>query len=155
MMTDKQFDQISGVLRLQKQVLLAYDACIAEAAERAGLTKAEADVLLFLSNNPQYNAARDVVRHRGFSKTYVSRAVEQLASRGMLVVEPSPADRRLQNLRLTPAVVEPVRRLRRAQLEFFTRLTEGLPQDDVAACHRVLARIDTKLRQMSGGISCE
>ena len=154
-MTDTQFDRISGVLRLQKQVLLAYDACIARAAERVGLGKAEADVLLFLSNNPQYSAARDVVRHRGFSKTYVSRAVEQLAARGLLTVEASAADRRLQHLRLTAAAAEPVRQLRRAQLEFFSRLTEDLPADDVSAVRRVLGRIDAKLRQMSGGNSCE
>lgn len=154
-MTDAQFDRISGVLRLQKQVLAAYDACIAASAQRTGLTKAEADVMLFLANNPQYNAARDVVRYRGFSKTYVSRAVEQLVERGLLLVEPSPADRRLQNLRLTAAAVEPVRRLRRAQLEFFGRLTEDLPPDDVAAAERLLRRIDAKLRQMSGEIACE
>lgn len=154
-MTDRQFDRISGVLRLQKQMLLAYDACITQAADRVGVTKAEADVLLFLSNNPQYSAARDVVRHRGFSKTYVSRAVEQLAARGMLVVATSAVDRRLQHLRLTAGAAEPVRRLRRAQLDFFARLTEGLPEDDVAAFRRVLCRIDDRLRQMSGGIGCE
>lgn len=154
-MTDAQFDYISGVLRLQKQVLLAYDGCITQAAERVGLGKAEADVLLFLSNNPQYSAARDVVKHRGFSKTYVSRAVEQLAARGLLTVEASAADRRLQHLRLTAAAAEPVRRLRLVQLEFFGRLTEDLPADDVAAARRVLGRIDAKLRQMSGGNDCE
>ena len=154
-MSETQFDRISGVLRLQKQVLLAYDVCIEDAAQRVGVTKAEADVLLFLSNNPQYNAARDVVRHRGFSKTYVSRAVEQLSARGMLVVETSPMDRRLQHLRLTAAAAEPVRRLRRAQLDFFAWLTDGLAEDDVAASYRVLGRIDARLRQMSGRIGCE
>ena len=154
-MTDAQFDQISAVLRLQKQVLNAYDACIAAAAQRTGLTKAEADVMLFLANNPQHTAARDVVRYRGFSKTYVSRAVEQLAARGMLVVEPSPADRRLQNLHLTAAAAEPVRRLRRVQLDFFARLNEDLPPEDVAAAQRLLRRIDANLRQMSGSTSCE
>ena len=154
-MIQSQFDHISGVLRLQKQVLSAYDACIAASAQRVGLTKAEADVLLFLANNPQYNTARDVVRHRGFSKTYVSRAVEQLTQRGLMTVEPSPTDRRVQHLRLTGNALEPVRRLRRTQVEFFARLTEDLPPDEVAAAERLLRAIDAKLRQMSGGSGCE
>lgn len=154
-MSETKFDSISGVLRLQKQVLAAYDACMAAAAERVGLTKAEADVILFLSNNPQYHTARDVVRHRGFSKTYVSRAVERLVVRGILVVEPSTVDRRIQILRLTADAAEPVRRLRRAQLDFFARLTDDLPPDDVIAARRLLHRIDQRLKQMSGGTGCE
>ena len=154
-MGETQFDGISGVLRLQKQVLAAYDTCMAAAAERVGLTKAEADVMLFLANNPQYHTARDVVHHRGFSKTYVSRAVERLEDRGVLVVEASSADRRMQILRLTAEATEPVRRLRRAQLDFFARLTDNLPPDDVAAAWRLLHRIDQRLKQMSGGTDCE
>ena len=149
-MTDGQFDRISGVLRLQKQVLEAYDDCIARAAARMGLGKAEADVLLFLHNNPQYSTARDVVRHRGFSKTYVSRAVEQLSARGFVTVEASATDRRLQHLHLTAAAAEPVRRLRWVQLEFFGRLAENLSADDAAAARRLLNQIDENLRQMSG-----
>lgn len=73
-----QFDQITQFLRLQKQIMESYDSYLSAAARRIGLTKPEADILLFLANNPQFHTARDVVALRGFSKTYVSKAVDLL-----------------------------------------------------------------------------
>ncbi len=32
--------------------------------------KPEADILIFLKNNPEYNKANDIVKFRGFSKAH-------------------------------------------------------------------------------------
>lgn len=141
-------EQINGFLRLQKKVISRYDRCMAAEAERAGLTKPEADVLLFLSNNPQYNTARDVARYRGFSKTYVSRALEQLMARGLVAAETSEADRRLQYLHPTARSAIMVRALRRAQAEFFSRLCEGVTAEEATVLHRLFTRMEDNLRRL-------
>ena len=144
-MNEHYFEQICQFLRLQKQLGDQYDEWIARAGKRLGLSKPEADVLLFLVNNPQYNTARDVVANRALSKTYVSKAVEQLSERGFLRTEISDADRRLQFLRLLPAAAGQVQALRRYQMEFFQRLTDGLSPEDSAFLGRLFQRVQMNL----------
>lgn len=138
-------EQITEFLRMQKQGIQSYNRRIEDTARRLGLTKPEADVLLFLANNPQYNTARDVVQYRGFSKTYVSRAAESLVRQELLTTVQSAADRRVQYLHLTERASLPVSLLRRTQKEFFQFLTEDLSDEDVAVLERVFRSVDHKL----------
>ena len=140
-MEQLQFDWINRILRAQKQMVEAYNHKIAAAAGRLGLTKPEADVLLCLANNPDCRNARDVVACRGFSKTYVSRAVDLLSARGYLAAEPCAADRRLQNLHICPAAAEAIRLLRHVQQGCFQQLMAGVPETEMEACQRLFARV--------------
>ena len=143
-----QFDQITQFLRLQKQIMESYDSYLSAAARRIGLTKPEADILLFLANNPQFHTARDVVALRGFSKTYVSKAVDLLAGRGLLETETSAADRRMQVLRLTKSAVQPARILQRAQSAYFQALGSGITSEEAAVLLRLVQHIQDHLRQI-------
>lgn len=136
-----QFSEICQLLRLQKQFSDAYDNWIARAGNRLGLSKPEADVLLFLANNPEYNTARDVVANRALSKTYVSKAVDQLATRKFLHSSASTEDRRLQYLKLTPDALLVARNLRQAQADFFRRLGNGLSPEEMSALRRALGKV--------------
>ena len=138
-------EHITKFLRMHKQAIQAYNRHIEETAHRLGLAKPEADVLLFLANNPQHNTARDVVQYRGFSKTYVSRSVESLVRQGLLTTVQSAADRRVQYLHLTERASLPVRLLRQSQKEFFHFLTEDLSDQEVAMLERVFQQVDHKL----------
>lgn len=145
-MTVIAIERISSFLRMQKQGLHLYDRRIEEAAHRLGLTKPEADVLLFLANNPQHNTARDVVQYRGFSKTYVSRSVESLTRRGLMTTVQSAADRRVQYLHLTERASLPVQMLRQTQKEFFHFLTEEMTDEEWAMLERIFSQVNRKLK---------
>ena len=132
---------ISRFLQFQRQCAQIYAQRMGLAAESCGLTRPEADVLIFLANNPAHQTARDVALYRGFSKAYVSRAVDALQKRGLLWAETSPSDRRFQTLRLTEAATEPVEILRRAQETFAAQLTRGIPPADSAVALGVMARM--------------
>ena len=120
---------ISRFLRFQKKLSKLYEEHFAAAAAQCGLSKPEADVLIFLANNPEYHTARDVAIYRGLSKAYVSRAVDQLQRRGFLQVETQAEDRRFQNLLLKEAAARPAQSLQDAQERFFTWLTQGIPAE--------------------------
>ena len=132
---------ISRFLQFQRQCAQIYAQRMGRAAESCGLTRPEADVLIFLANNPTYQTARDVALYRGFSKAYVSRAVDALQKRRLLQVEPSPTDRRFQTLCLTEAAAEPVAVLRRAQETFAAQLTRDIPSADSAVALGVMERM--------------
>ena len=61
-----------------------YDRQFTDLLARSGLTMREMDVILFLTNNPGHDTARDVTELRGLSKSQVSAAVDLLAERGLL-----------------------------------------------------------------------
>ncbi|MFA6947922.1 MAG: MarR family winged helix-turn-helix transcriptional regulator [Eubacteriales bacterium] len=70
-------------------------------SERYSMPQLEMDVVLFLQNNPGYNTARDITELRGFSKSNVSAAVDDLRSRGYLTSHTDAKSRRVQRLELT------------------------------------------------------
>lgn len=119
----------SGFLRRQKQITGLYEAMSAAAAAECGIGKPEADVLLFLANNPGYDTAADAAVYRGFSKAYVSKAVERLVAAGLVSAATDPADRRFQRLKVTEAAAPKLEILRRMQARYLRTLREGIPQE--------------------------
>lgn len=121
---------ITRIVKSSRLMRTTYDEFISRAAEECDLTRPEADVLLFLYNNPTLNTAHDAALYRGFSKAYVSRAVEPLVKRGMISVTPDPADRRRQLLSITGGAAA-AQRLHAAQRSFLALLMQGIPRSDI------------------------
>lgn len=123
------------IIRSGRGVREAHDAAMARAARRCGITRPEADVLLFLSNNPDMNTARDVARSRGFSKAYVSKAVEPLARKGLVSICTDSRDRRRQLLTITGGA-DMARELSEEQRRFLTAMVQGISEADLEAFQR-------------------
>ncbi|MEG2174911.1 MAG: helix-turn-helix domain-containing protein, partial [Oscillospiraceae bacterium] len=109
-------------LRFQKEVGEIYDRMIARTAAECGISKPEADVLMFLANHPVFDAARDVAIYRGVSKAYVSKAVERLLAGGLLSSETGHMDRRFQHLHVNDTAWPCVEKLRVTQRKFMSLL---------------------------------
>lgn len=127
---------ITSIVKSTRRVRELYDDAISRAALQCGITKPEADVLLFLYNNPTLNTARDIVYYRGFSKAYVSKAVEPLLRRGYLTNVSDAQDRRKQLLSISGGE-DLIERLHHAQEAFMDELTRGIPQGDLECFQRV------------------
>lgn len=93
--------EITKFLKTQKAISDSYSEAIESAAKRSGITKQEADVLVFFFNNPDYSLASDAVKLRGFSKAYASKAIEQLLSNGLIEITSDEEDRRMQRIKIT------------------------------------------------------
>lgn len=93
--------EITKFLKTQKAIADSYSAAIESAAKRSGITKQEADVLVFFFNNPEYTLASDAVKMRGFSKAYASKAIEQLSENGLIEITCDGDDRRMQRIKIT------------------------------------------------------
>lgn len=121
---------VTSLIKSTRRVRTLYDEAISRAAHECGITRPEADVLLFLYNNPTLNTASDIVYYRGFSKAYVSKAVDPLIRSGMIAVTVDTADRRRQLLSISGGM-DVAARLRAAQSEFMDMLTCGIPQEQL------------------------
>ncbi len=106
-----------------------YAKTLAPVCRRFSLTRAELDVLLFLTNNPGRDTAAQIVKYRGLSKSHVSLAVSSLTERGLLRGE-FREDKRSVHLLPTPESGEAAAAGRRAQNEFYRLLFSGLSEEE-------------------------
>ncbi|MBR3950194.1 MAG: MarR family transcriptional regulator [Oscillospiraceae bacterium] len=95
------------------------------------LTRNELDVMLFLANNPGFDRAVDIVNNRGLSKSHVSLSINSLESRGLLLRQEDPADRRTVHLKLTEAALPITDAGRMAQKRFFSYLHQGVTREQI------------------------
>lgn len=121
---------VTSIIKSTRRVRNLYDAAMSRAAHQCGITRPEADVLLFLYNNPTLNTARDIVYYRGFSKAYVSKAVDPLIRHGMITMATDPSDRRRQLLSISGGI-DIAAKLRAAQSEFMNGLTKDIPKSEL------------------------
>ena len=109
--------------------------------EQTGLSIHEADVLLFLANNPGYDTAWDIAVLRGLSKSLISQSVELLAAEGLLRRIPDSADRRVVHLAITPEGLPLAQEAQRIQNACGQRLMEGFSPQEAAQFQSFLERI--------------
>lgn len=125
----------------------AYETRLSEVVAPFGLSRVEADVLLFLHNNPGYDTAHDVVELRGLAKSYVSKAVEGLAEKGLLAPEEDRTDRRVVHLTLLPASRAPLEAALGAQQAFLQVVYAGVTAEERETLGRVLRKIARNLEE--------
>ena len=109
--------------------------------ETHGLTQLEADILLFLANNPEYDTARDIVERRRLAKSHVSVGVDTLAEQGLLERFWREGNRKTVHLRLTAGAAPLVEQGRAIQRRYGQLLLRGFTAAEQAQLFRLLDRV--------------
>lgn len=116
-----------------------------------GLTQTEADILLFLANNPEYDTAHDIVEQRHLAKSHISAGVEALAGRGLLERYQREGNRKTIHLHLTEAASPIIKEGRSQQQRYGRLLFAGLSKSEIRQLMRLLdhvaQNVDTALGQ--------
>ncbi|MBP2651196.1 MAG: transcriptional regulator, MarR family [Firmicutes bacterium] len=107
------------------------------------LTQSEADVLLFLYNNKLLDTAKDIAEYRALSKSLISKSVDSLLTRGYLSSEIDPNDKRSIRLKIEPAAIPIVKKLKSIQKSS----TEIISRDITLEETKVLVRILNKVHR--------
>ena len=112
------------------------------------VTGNELTVLLFLSNNPGYDRAADLVERRGMTKSHVSLSVGTLEHRGLLHRRREDRDRRQIHLELTEAGWEIARCGQAAQKQFFSAAFQGITRQELEDWYGILQRMWENMQAM-------
>ena len=131
------------ILHLIQLCKRRYASALQPVEQAHGLTRNEIDVLLFLSNNPGYDTARDIVELRALSKS-----VDTLTRRGFLAGEQDRHDRRCVHLTLQSAAGQAVQDAQQAQQDFVLQLYQGMTPEEEQALNRALSRLVKNLNDM-------
>lgn len=62
----------------------AYQQALEPVCKQYQITRMELDILLFLANNPQFDTAKEIIEHRGLTKSHVSMSIQSLEKQGYL-----------------------------------------------------------------------
>lgn len=128
------FERSRGLSRL-------YNRLFSPLLTKYGLTQTEADILMFLANNPEYNTAHDMVEKRHLAKSHISAGVDVLASRGLLERYQREGNRKTIYLRLTEAAEPIVKEGRTLQTQYGRLLLAGFTQAEMRQLRQLLDRV--------------
>ena len=131
------FSYLSCSLGMKKLYVQLFEPLLA----RFALTQLEMDIILFLSNNPEWDTARDIVEMRHLAKSHVSVGIEKLARRGILERFYRDGNRKTIHLRLLPEAEEIVREGQRLQQRYTELLVADFSREEKAQIDTLLDRI--------------
>ena len=127
-----------------------YEKQFEGACQRYQINQNEADILVFLANNPGFDTARDIVEMRMIVKSYVSTSVENLIKKGLLVRIPDENDRRVIHLHLTDKTIPIIADARAGQERFIKILFTGMTADEIKRFETLLAMIFDNANNANG-----
>ena len=117
--------------------------CVHSIADEA-FSPNEMNVLIFLSNNPSINTAKELTVTLGVSKGLVCRSVDTLMRRGYLTSEEDAKDHRILHLRLTQKAAPVI-----GQTRFSEAVTRNISEEELAVYTRVQHQIYANIEAMT------
>lgn len=126
------------LLTIRSALKRRYSHEMADSLARWELTCMEMDVILFLGNNPGYDTATDMVQLCQLTKSHVSKAVDSLTERGLIIQERDQRNRRRVHLKMTPEAAPILEAGQAAQTRFVEALTRGLTDENKETMKRIL-----------------
>ncbi len=116
-----------------------------EICKEVNLPQTAFDILMFLSNNPKYKSARDIVEVRKLKANLVSINVDRLVKEGYLERKCVAGDRRKIELHVTDNAKRIVDVGHVVQQQFVLDLFSGLTQMEMEAMQESFSKIDRNL----------
>ena len=135
-------------LEVMQDMQKNYARQLAPVCRQWKVTGNELTVLLFLSNNPGYDRAADLVERRGMTKSHVSLSVGTLEHRGLLHRRREDRDRRQMHLELTEAGWEIARCGQAVQKQFFSAAFQGITRQELEDWYGILQRMWENMQTM-------
>lgn len=131
---------LGQLVYIERQVFKKYDLYFNKAVKECNITRPEADILVFIKNNP-YDTAIEIAKNGGFSKAYISKAICLLLKKDFISIKQDENDRRLQHLSLTEKSNEVLNKLLSAQNEFEKTITKGITEKEKENAQKFIEKI--------------
>ena len=122
--------------RARTKLAKALDLALAE----QGITHAQGSILLMLATG-RYATAADLTRELYFDSASITRMIDRLEKRGLIIRSRKAGDRRAIDLRLSPAGQELGQRLPRIYADTLNRSFAGFSPEDLDILKGMLRKL--------------
>lgn len=123
-----------------------FHAQLRTAEDGSGLAPMEVRVLQHVARRPGWTQA-ELVAHTRRDKAQLTRLIQQLEARGLLLREPDADDRRKLRLHLTPAGEALQQGLQAQRKQLVTQLVRDFDQAELQQLGALLARLQANLEE--------
>ena len=135
----------------QKIVTSFYSQCVKPVCEKYALTRMEFDILMFLSNNPEYNTASDIVRIRLLTKSHVSISLKELETCGLVKTAFQNNNRKTIHISIEEKAAPVIADGKLAQQDFAQKLLQGFSLEEVEMYSKLFQRTCENARKEMEG----
>lgn len=113
-------------------------------AKKLNLTKQEAEILLILSTQ-KYKYNCELVKGRGYSKSYFSKGVKSLIEKKLISFKKDENDKRFQHIIINESAAKEINELKNMQKERYANLKKGITEDELSQFYLI---VDKMLKNM-------
>ncbi|CVI66932.1 Transcriptional regulator SlyA [Clostridiales bacterium CHKCI001] len=138
---------IKSILLL-RDLVDSYEAACKPICRSIKLSKTAFDILVFLTDNPEYDTAKDISKYRAIEPNKVSFNVERLVEEGYLERHSVPGDRRKIRLVCTEKVQAIMEQEREISEKFYSTVLEGLSDEDISRFEQYIEIICHNIEQL-------
>ncbi len=115
------------------------------------LSRVDSWIIHYMLDHPEEDVfQKDVERALAMTRSNVSKAVDQMVSKGLIERSPVDYDARLKKLTLTPKVLEIHRQIEAEIAEFEKFLTEGFSAQEIDQFKSFLGRVAENINMSAG-----
>ncbi|MDD8048261.1 MAG: MarR family winged helix-turn-helix transcriptional regulator [Thomasclavelia sp.] len=136
------------IIELSNKIKNIYEHRYIDLCKEYSINQTSLDIILFLSNNKQYNTAKDICEVRGIKSGIASVCVEKLIQKEYLKRVNDSNDRRINRIYLTTNSKELVKKASKIQKEFFNELFENISKEQVELFYNFVDVLENKVREM-------
>lgn len=109
-----------------------------------GLSMNEISILILLSNNKTINTSRELTYLSGVSKGLVSRSVDGLLKKGLIICIADKNDKRVQRIELTEKSQELIERIKIETAKINEQILCDISQDEIIQMENTISKIISK-----------
>lgn len=135
------------ILAMRHQLMHLYHHLFEDVLEKYGLTQMEADILLFLANNPQYDTATEIVSIRQLTKSHVSSSVERLVQKNFIERFRESKNKKIIHLKILPDAQPAIKECRKCQKIFSDIIFKDICDDDMSTFIGVLSQMIANIKE--------
>ena len=139
---------VEQMLKVYSAIRDAYGRFCAHSIIGESFSPNEMNVLIFLSNNPSINTAKELTVTLGVSKGLVCRSTDSLIRQGYLISEEDTKDHRILHLRLTKKADPVIAQLRSNLEEFSSGVIRGITKEELDIYNKVQTQMACNIEAM-------
>ena len=120
---------------------------VAPVCEKYRLTYMEFTILMFLTNNPQYDTATQIAKYRHLAKSHVSISIRSLQERGLVLGEHREGNHRTIHLRVSEKAADMIADGRVAQTRFCEIIFAGFSKGEMEKLQQFTEHVNRNAKE--------
>lgn len=120
---------------------------LAKVATKYNLTQIEVNILLFIYNNPTLNTSSDIVYYRRIAKSFVSKGLDLLIEKDLIIINKDKLDKRITRISLTNKAIPICSDAKKIQTLFFNNTFKNINKEEIETFENIFNKIHNNLKE--------